>query len=513
MAMNSLVLDGQPLTMAEIEDVACNGRAVELARGALERMSASRALIERILAAGETVYGVNTGFGRLSDVRVPDEKLAELQVNLVRSHSGGVGAPLSIAESRAMLLLRANVLAKGASGCRVAVPELLVAMLNAGVSPVVPEKGSVGASGDLAPLAHLALVLIGEGEAFYKGERIAGAEALRRAGLKPLELAAKEGLALLNGTQAMTAVGALAVSRAWRLVRLADLAGAMSLEALMGTPAAFDERIHAVRPHAGQIAAARHLVWLMEESEIREAHRTHDSRVQDAYCLRCMPQVHGAVRDVLEHVIRVMETESGSATDNPLVFAQTQTKTQNDGVLSGGNFHGAPLSYAFDYAALALADLAGMVERRIDRLLNPDINENLPAFLSPHAGLSSGFMIAQIVAAALINECQVLAHPSSSGSIPTSGGKEDHVSMGMTGALKLRQIVENAERIVGIELMCAAQGVEFRQPLKPSREIGRAHAVVREVVPRLEADRALGGEIEAMAAAVRAGRFDAWCRD
>jgi histidine ammonia-lyase len=511
MAMNSLVLDGQPLTMAEIEDVACNGRAVELAPAAVDRVDASRALIEQILAAGETVYGVNTGFGRLSDVRVPDEKLAELQVNLVRSHSGGVGAPLSTAESRAMLLLRANVLAKGASGCRLAVPELLVSMLNAGVSPVVPEKGSVGASGDLAPLAHLALVLIGEGEAFYEDERLAGAEALRRAGLKPLELAAKEGLALLNGTQAMTAVGALAVARAGRLVRLADLAGAMSLEALMGTPAAFDERIHAVRPHAGQIAAARHLVWLMEESEIREAHRTHDSRVQDAYCLRCMPQVHGAVRDVLEHVTRVMETESGSATDNPLVFPGTQTKAQEHGVLSGGNFHGAPLSYAFDYAAIALADLAGMVERRIDRLLNPDINENLPAFLSPHAGLSSGFMIAQIVAAALINECQVLAHPSSSGSIPTSGGKEDHVSMGMTGALKLRQIVENAERIVGIELMCAAQGVEFRKPLTPSREIGRAHAAVREVVSRLEADRVLGHEIEAMAAAVRAGKFNAWC--
>ena len=505
-------MDGQPLSLAEIEGVACNGRAVELAPAARERVNASRALIEQILAAGETVYGVNTGFGRLSDVRVPDESLAELQINLVRSHSGGVGAPLSIAESRAMLLLRANVLAKGASGCRVAVPELLVAMLNAGVSPVVPEKGSVGASGDLAPLAHLALVLIGEGEAFYKGERMAGGEALERGRLQPLELAAKEGLALLNGTQAMTAVGVLAVARARRLVRLADLAGAMSLEALMGTPAAFDERIHAVRPHAGQVAAARHLVWLMEESEIREAHRTHDTRVQDAYCLRCMPQVHGAVRDVLEHVVGVMETESGSATDNPLVFAKDSTKGWDGGaVLSGGNFHGAPLSYAFDYAALALADLAGMVERRIDRLLNPDINENLPAFLSPQAGLSSGFMIAQIVAAALINECQVLAHPSSSGSIPTSGGKEDHVSMGMTGALKLRQIVENAERIVGIELMCAAQGVEFRQPLAPSREIGRAYAVVREVVPRLEADRVLGPEIEAMAAAVRAGRFDAWC--
>jgi len=511
--MNSLTLDGQPLALAEIEAVACNRGGVELSDAARERVNASRTLIEQILAEGETVYGVNTGFGRLSDVRVPDEQLAELQTNLVRSHSGGVGAPLSIAEVRAMLLLRANVLAKGASGCRVAVPELLVAMLNAGVSPVIPEKGSVGASGDLAPLAHLALVVIGEGEAFYQDQRVAGGEALKRAGLRPLQLAAKEGLALLNGTQAMTSVGALAVARARRLVRLADLAGAMSLEALMGTPAAFDERIHAARPHAGQIAAARHLVWLMEESDIREAHRTHDARVQDAYCLRCMPQVHGAVRDVIEHVIGILETESGSATDNPLVFANSSSKTQNDRVVSGGNFHGAPLAYAFDYAALALADLAGMVERRIDRLLNPDINEHLPAFLSPHAGLSSGFMIAQIVAAALINECQVLAHPSSTGNIPTSGGKEDHVSMGMSGALKLRQIVENVERIVGIELMCAAQGVEFRQPLKPSREIGRACAAVREEVPRLEADRMLGQEIETMAAAVRSGKFNAWSAD
>jgi len=510
--MKTLILNGQPLTLAEIEAVSLDGCAVEIAAAALDRVAASRALIEEILAAGETVYGVNTGFGKLSDVGIPPESLAELQTNLVRSHAGGVGKPLSAGESRAMLLLRANVLAKGLSGCRAAVPELLVALLNAGVSPVIPEKGSVGASGDLAPLAHLALVVIGEGEAFYKGERMAGGEALRRAGLQPLALAAKEGLALLNGTQAMTAVGALAVARARRVVRLADLAGAMSLEALMGTPAAFDARIQAARPHAGQIAAAAHLVWLMQESEIREAHREHDTRVQDAYCLRCMPQVHGAVRGVLDHVAGVMEVEAGSATDNPLVFPKDPSETPSRGaVLSGGNFHGAPLAYAFDYAALALADLAGMMERRIDRLLNPDINEGLPPFLSPHAGLSSGFMIAQIVAAALINECQVLASPASTGSIPTSGGKEDHVSMGMTGALKLRQIVENAERIVGIELMCAVQGVEFRRPLKPSREIGLACGVVREIVPRLEADRVLGPEIEAMARAVRQGRFEAWC--
>ena len=510
--MDSVILDGQPLTLTEIEAVSLDACPVAVAPSALVSMVASRDLIERILAAGETVYGVNTGFGKLSDVRIPPEKLAQLQMNLVRSHAGGVGQPLSEGESRAMLLLRANVLAKGFSGCRPELVELLVAMLNAGVHPVIPEKGSVGASGDLAPLAHLALVAIGEGEASYKGERMPGGEALRLAGVAPIVLAAKEGLALLNGTQAMTAVGGLAVARARRLVQLADLAGAMSLEALMGTPAAFDERIHQARPHAGQIAVAENLMRLLADSEIREAHREHDTRVQDAYCLRCMPQVHGAVRGALAHVASVLEIEAGSATDNPLVFPQTSTETQDAGaVISGGNFHGAPLAYAFDYAAIVMTDLASITERRIDRLLNPDINEGLPAFLSPDPGLSSGFMMAQIVAAALINECQVLSHPSSTGSIPTDGGKEDHVSMGMTGALKLRQIVEHAERIVGIELMCAAQGLEFRKPLKPSREIGRAREAVRAVVPRLEQDRVLAGDMEALAAAVRSGAFNAWC--
>ena len=511
--MEDLLLNGDTLTLAEIEAVAARGRAVEIAPAARKRVRASRAHIEQILAAGETVYGVNTGFGRLSDVSIPPESLAQLQVNLVRSHAGGVGNTLAVPESRAMLLLRANVLAKGYSGIRTELLDMLVAMLNAGVTPVIPEKGSVGASGDLAPLAHLALVVIGEGEAFYKGDRLPGAEALRRAGLEPAALEAKEGLALLNGTQAMTAVGALAVARAVRLVRLADLAGAMTLDALMGTPAAFDERIQEVRPHAGQIAAAAHLVELMAGSEIREFHREHDVRVQDAYCLRCMPQVHGAVRDVLAHVTQVLKVESGSATDNPLVFPQTPSKTQEHGVLSGGNFHGAPLAYAFDYAAVALADLGGITERRIDRLLNPDENEGLPPFLSPHAGLSSGFMMAQIVAAALINECQVLAAPSSCGNIPTSGGKEDHVSMGMTGALKLRGIVENVERIVAIEFMCAAQALEFRLPLQSSTALRRALAVVRAVVPRLEEDRSLSADIEALAKAVRAGMFEEWSKE
>lgn len=513
--MQTVILNGQALALAEIEAVSIAACPVAIDPAALVRVSKSRKLIEQILAAGQIVYGVNTGFGKLSDVRIPHEKLAELQINLVRSHAGGVGQPLSEAESRAMVLLRANVLARGCSGVRPELLQLLVDLLNAGVHPVIPEKGSVGASGDLAPLAHLALVVIGEGESYYRGQRVQGGEALRRAGLEPLQLAAKEGLALLNGTQAMTAVGALAVARGRRVVRLCDLAGAMSLEALMGTPAAFDPKIHEVRPHAGQVASASHLMALLEGSEIRESHRERDSRVQDAYCLRCMPQVHGAVRGVLEHVTGVLEIEAGSATDNPLVFPTSDSGGQNGSVegdvISGGNFHGAPLAYAFDYAALAITDLAGITERRIDRLLNPDINEGLPAFLSNDPGLSSGFMIAQIVAAALINECQVLSHPSSTGNIPTDGGKEDHVSMGMTGALKLRQIVEHAERIVAIELMCAAQALEFRRPLQSSPDIEAAHAAVREIVPRLEKDRVLAPDIEALAKAVRAGKFDAWC--
>ena len=507
--MEDLVLDGQQLNLAEIEEVAVSRRKVAIAAAARGRVAASRACIDRILATGEVVYGVNTGFGRLSDVHVPPESLAQLQVNLVRSHAGGLGEPLSLEEARAMVLLRAKVLARGFSGVRTELVKSLVDLLNAGVTPVIPEKGSVGASGDLAPLAHLALVVIGEGEAIYGDERLPGGEALRHAGLQPLALTAKEGLALLNGTQAMTAVGALAVLRARRLVRLADVAGAMSLESLMGTPAAFDERIHKARPHAGQIAAAAHLRGLLAGSAIREAHREHDSRVQDAYCLRCMPQVHGAVRDVLDHVTGVLETESSAATDNPLIFAREND--ERDTVISGGNFHGAPLAYAFDYAAVALTDLAGITERRVDRLLNPDINEGLPAFLSPHAGLSSGFMMAQIVAAALINECQVLATPASIGSIPTSGGKEDHVSMGMTGALKLRQIVDNLERIVAIELMCAAQALEFRLPLTSSASLQDVQSAVRAVVPRLEEDRSLAGDTQALAEAIRAGKFAKWC--
>jgi histidine ammonia-lyase len=532
MSSEPLILDGRPLTLAEIETVSIYQRLVSIAPEALTRVAQSRQVIEQILETGQTVYGVNTGFGKLADVRIPADRLAQLQTNLVRSHACGLGDPLSEAESRAMLLLRANVLAKGFSGVRPTLLRLLVAMLNSGVHPIIPAKGSVGASGDLAPLAHLALVVIGEGEAIHQGNRQPGAQALSAAGLTPLQLAAKEGLALLNGTQAMTAVGALTTAHAQRLTHLADLAGAMSLEALKGTPVAFDPRIHWARPHPGQIASAANLTAILEDSEIRQSHLANDPRVQDAYCLRCMPQVHGAVRGALHHVAQILETESGSATDNPLVFPSGLRNERRDSkgrglspyispiegdgalapegttpaeVLSGGNFHGAPLSYAFDYAAIALTDLASISERRIDRLINPDINEGLPAFLCSDAGLSSGYMIAHVTAAALLNECKVLAHPASTDSVPTSGGKEDHVSMGMTGALKLRQITANLEHILAIEMMCAAQGLDYRLPLKPSPDVAAAHTKIRAAVTHLKEDRIPAPDIIAIATLIRSG--------
>ena len=401
-----------------------------------------------------------------------------------------------------MLLLRPNVLARGYSGARPEVVDTLIAMLEKGVTPVIPEKGSVGASGDLAPLAHLALVVIGEGEAFYGGDRLSGADALQRAGIQPIQLEAKEGLALLNGTQAMSAVGGLALYRAVRLAHLADLAGAMTLEALRGTPVPFDERLHEARPHPGQIEAAAHLRELLRDSEIRESHRRDDPRVQDAYSLRCMPQVHGAVRDALRHARAVVETETGSVTDNPIVFAET------DEVLSGGNFHGAPVAAVLDYAAIALTDLASISERRTERLVNPDLNEGLPPFLTTDPGTSSGYMIAQVTAVALLNEMKILAHPASVDNLPTSGGKEDHVSMGMTAATKLRTIVENAEYVIAIELLAAAEGLEYRAPLLPGVGVRRGYEIVRRRVSRLTEDRALSDDIEKIAGAIRDGDFD-----
>jgi len=498
-----LQLNGQQLTLQQIADVAKGREQVVLAAEARARVEKARHVVEDIVAEGRTVYGVNTGFGKLSDVSIDKSDLVQLQLNLVRSHSVGLGEPLPEDEARAMVLLRANVLASGFSGARPLVIETLIAMLEKGVTPVIPEKGSVGASGDLAPLAHLALAAIGEGEVFYKGERLAAADGLQQAAIQPLHLEVKEGLALLNGTQAMGAVGALALYRAERLVQLADVAGAMTLEALKGTPVAFDERIHAARPHPGQLAVATHLRELLRDSEIRESHLENDPRVQDAYSLRCMPQVHGAVRTSLSHARQVVEIESGSATDNPLVFADTGD------VLSGGNFHGAPLALVFDYAAIALTDLMSITERRIDRLVNPDSNEGLPPFLTAQPGISSGFMMLQVTAVALLNEAKVLAHPACIDNVPTDGGKEDHVSMGMTSATKLRSIVNLAEMTTAIELMTAAQALENHAPLAPGRGVKQAYEIVRKLVPPLTQDRPMSGDIVKLTAAIRRGEFDA----
>ena len=498
-----MLLNGQKLTLQQIVDVAYARQHVALADEARMRVEQARHVVERIVAEGRTVYGVNTGFGKLSDVSIQSSELRELQLNLVRSHACGLGNPLSEPEARAMLLLRANVLAAGFSGARPLVIETLIALLERGVTPVIPEKGSVGASGDLAPLAHLAATAIGEGEAFFQGERMTSAAALERAQISPLQLEVKEGLALLNGTQAMGAVGALALHRAERLVRLADVAGSMTLEALRGTPVAFDERIHNARPHPTQIEVATHLRRLLQDSEIRKSHLDNDPRVQDAYSLRCMPQVHGAIRSALRHARETVEIESGSATDNPLVFAETGD------VLSGGNFHGAPVALVLDYAAVALTDLMSITERRIDRLVNPDSNEGLPPFLTSQPGISSGFMMLQVSAAALLNEAKVLAHPASIDNVPTDGGKEDHVSMGMTSATKLRSIVDLAEMSTAIELLTATQALEFRLPLKPGIGVKRAYEIVRAAVPPTERDRSMSKDIERIVELIRRDEFEA----
>src|SRR5213595_1990362 len=495
-------LNGQTLTLTEIATVAFGEAPVKVSSSARPRVLASRKVIEDIVGRDDIVYGVSTGFGKLSDVRIPHDALAELQLNLVRSHACGIGNPLSEPEVRAMMLLRANVLALGFSGIRLEIIEALCELLNQHVCPVIPEKGSVGASGDLAPLAHLALSLIGEGEAFFQGERMESREALRRAGLKPVELQAKEGLALLNGTQAMHAVGGLALLRAKRLIRVADVAGATSLEALKGTPAAFDARLQDARPHPGQREVAKHLMSILEGSDIRRSHLKDDPRIQDAYSLRCMPQVHGAIRDALSHCENVLLIESGSATDNPLVFSESGD------VISGGNFHGAPLALTFDYAAIAIVDLMSISERRIDRLVNPAKSEGLPAFLAREPGLQSGLMIPHVAAASLLNEARVLAHPASVDNITTSGGKEDHVSMGMTSALKLRSIVDLAENLLAIELLAAAEGLEHRRPLKSGAGVERAFVTVRKFAAPLTQDRSLANDIARVAEAIRNGDFD-----
>lgn len=496
-----LEIFGDRLRLEDVEKVARGEVAeVKLAAEARARVEAARAFVDRIVEEGRVVYGITTGFGALAHVVIPPDRLRELQANLIRSHASGVGAPLPVEEVRAITLLRANVLARGHSGVRPVVVDLLLELLNRGVHPVIPERGSVGASGDLAPLSHLALVLMGEGEAFYGGERLPGAEALRRAGLEPITLEAKEGLALNNGTQAHTGIGVLALLAAERAVDTADVAGAMSLEGLRGTPDAFDELIQRVRPHPGQAASAARLRWLLRDSEIRESHRENDPRVQDAYSLRCMPQVHGAARQALAFARQVLEIEVNSATDNPLIFPEEGK------VLSGGNFHGQPIAQVLDVVAMACADLASMSERRIARLIDPALS-GLPAFLTKEPGVHSGLMMAQIVAASLITELKLRAQPASVDSVPTDANQEDHVSMGMASALKLRESVRLLETMLALELLTAAQALEFLKPLRPGRGVEEAYALVRERVPALDGDRSLSPDIAALEELVRSGAF------
>ncbi|MFZ0956585.1 MAG: histidine ammonia-lyase, partial [Candidatus Sulfotelmatobacter sp.] len=470
----------------------------------------ARAVVDALVANNQLSYAITTGVGKLSDVRIAGDQIRELQVNLVRSHAVGVGEPLPIAETRAMMLLRANSLAKGYSGVRAVVIDTLCEMLNRGVTPFVPSQGSVGASGDLAPLAHLALALIGEGECVdEKGARIPSGDALKRAQIKPLVLEAKEAVSLINGTQAMLAVGTLALLAAETLVDSADVIAGMACDALQGTDTAFDERIHKVRPHSGQIHTAANLRRMLEGSQIRESHRDC-GRVQDAYSLRCIPQVHGAVRDTLAHCREVFETEANSAVDNPLVFIGDPKKLEGE-VISGGNFHGEPVAFALDFLAIALSALAGISERRIERLVNPALSEGLPPFLAPGAGLNSGFMMPQVTAAALASENKVLAHPASVDSITTSGNKEDFVSMGMTAANKLKRVVDNTRNVLAIEAMAAAQALDFylhaEKPLRTSKRGQAAHAAIRSVCATMEKDRVMYQDFARLAELIAGGQL------
>lgn len=503
--MNALHINGNDLTLEAVHEVAVQRRPVLLLAEARVGVDHARAVVDEIVASNQLAYAITTGVGKLSDVRIAGEQIRELQVNLVRSHAVGVGDPLSIAETRAMMLLRANSLAKGFSGVRGVVIDTLCEMLNRGVTPFVPSQGSVGASGDLAPLAHLALVMIGEGECIdEKGARISSSDALKQAQIKPLVLEAKESISLINGTQAMLAVGTLALLAGETLVDSADVLGGLACDALQGTDAAFDERIHKTRPHSGQMKTAANLRKMLEGSQIRESHR-NCGRVQDAYSLRCIPQVHGAVRDTLAHCREVFEIEANSAVDNPLVFIKTGEG--KDDVISGGNFHGEPLAFALDFLAIALAALAGISERRIERLVNPALSEGLPPFLAQGAGLNSGFMMAQVTAASLVSENKVLAHPASVDSITTSGNKEDFVSMGMTAANKLRRVVENTRNVLAIEAMAVAQAIDFLAPLKTSKRGQAAHEVIREVCPTVEKDRVMYKDFARISELIASGKI------
>jgi len=493
-------LTGDDLTLDDVWAVAEEGGRAELSDRARDRMAAARALVDDV--HGEHTYGVNTGFGRFVSAHIPEEHAEELQLRLLRSHSCGVGEPYPDEVVRGAMLLRANALAKGFSGARVETVELLLACLNAGLLPFVPSRGSVGASGDLAPLAHLALPLVGEGRAFVAGELLEGADALHAVGLEPVRLASKEGLSLVNGTQFMASMAALGLVRAHRLAVTADLACALSLEALQGSRTSFLAAVHEARPLRGQGESAANVRMLLEGSAIIESHRWCD-KVQDAYSLRCAPQVHGACRDLLDYVEATVTVELNAATDNPLVLVEERE------IVSAGNFHGQPLAFALDVLALAVSELASISERRVERLVNPNLSEGLPPFLVEEGGLNSGFMIPQYVAASLVSENKVLAHPASVDSIPTSAGQEDHVSMGNAAGLKALQVLANGERALAIELLAGAQAIEFLAPLKPGAGVGAVHDAVRELSPRLVEDRSLSDDIERVAGAIRAGAIGA----
>ena len=500
--MSDVILDGRSLSLEDVRQVALGPETeVGLSEEAVARMADSRALIERLVSSGEPVYGVTTGFGRLADVTIPPDDRTTLQHNLVRSHASGMGDAMDREAVRALMVLRANALARGHSGCRGVLVERLLELLNSGIHPRVPEFGSVGASGDLAPLAHVALALIGEGPAEKDGTESPVQGLLADAGIEPVTLGSKEGLALINGTQATTGLGILALLAAERALETAEVAGAMSLDALLGTPEAFREEIQDARPHAGQARSAARLRALLAGSQIRESHREGDPRVQDAYSLRCMPQVHGAAREALAYVRGILETEANSATDNPLVFPEAGV------VVSGGNFHAQVVSQALDLLAIAVADLAAISERRVERLLNPDLSMGLPAFLTSHAGLESGFMIVQVTAVDLLAEMRILSHPASVDSVTTSANQEDHVSMGLAAARKARRSVACLQKVLATELMCAAQGIEFRRPLRSSDPIEAAHARIRLDVPKLEGDRVLGPDLDALTDLIRSGEL------
>jgi histidine ammonia-lyase len=498
-------LTGSSLTLAELAAIADRREEIALADEAVERVDRARAVVDRKARGDAPIYGINTGFGALAETPVPRDALDQLQINLLRSHAAGVGEPMSTRAVRATMALRANVLAKGFSGIRRPTLERLIEMVNRGVHPKVPSRGSVGASGDLAPLAHLALVLIGEGEASVgdSDRAMPGREALRAAGLEPVRLGPKEGLALINGTQPSVAVAALALQAAERLARAADVAVALSVDALRGSVHPFDSRIHATRPHRGQSIAAANVRWLLEGSAINKSHE-HCGRVQDAYSLRCAAQVHGAARDALAWVGATLAIEANGATDNPMVFAE------DDEIVSGGNFHGAPVALAADVLVLAAAQLATISERRSDRLVNPALSE-LPPFLTSSSGLQSGYMMAQVTAAALVSEIKTLAHPASVDTIPTSANREDHVSMSMGAALKAERAMALASRVIAVEILCACQAIDLLAPLTTSPRLQHVHAHVRAGVPHLAGDRPPAPDIERIASIIVDGSFDTSC--